>query len=105
MKKSMYLIVMGMFVFALTAAAGEWTGHISDSKCGAAHADHSEKSIQCVTGCVKGGESPVFVTEDGKVVKISNPDTAMAHLGHQVKVTGNLDGDTLTIESVDHVAP
>jgi hypothetical protein len=38
-------------------------------------------------------------------VKIANPETVMAHLGHQVKVTGELDGDTLTIESVDHVAP
>jgi Protein of unknown function (DUF5818) len=97
-----------LLVFAVSAIAcfaGEWTGHVSDSKCGAAHADHSEKSINCVKGCVKGGEAPVFVTADGKVVKISNPDKVMAHLGHQVKVTGDLDGETLTVEGVEHVAP
>ncbi len=105
MKVATIVLFLGVLVFALTAAAGEWTGHISDSKCGAAHNDHSEKSIACVKACVKGGLEPVFVTEGDKVVKIANPDTVMDHLGHQVKVTGELEGDTLTIASVQHVAP
>jgi hypothetical protein len=43
------------------------------------------------------------VTE-GKVLKIANPDKVKDHLGHLVVVTGKLDGDTVTIESVkmDH---
>lgn len=92
-----------LLVFAL--ATGQWTGHISDSKCGAAHSDHSEASIKCVRACVKAGEKPVFVTEDKKVVKIANPEKVMDYLGHQVKVTGKLEGDTLTIDSVENVAP
>jgi hypothetical protein len=86
---------------AMTAMAGEWTGWISDAKCGAAHTDGSEKSINCVKGCVKGGAAPVFVVEkDKKVLKIANADKVMDHLGHKVKVTGKVDGDTLTIDSV-----
>jgi hypothetical protein len=43
----------------------------------------------------------VFVTAEGKVVQIANPDKVMDHLGHKVKVTGNLDGDNLTIDSIE----
>mgnify|MGYP001044489077 CR=1 FL=1 len=92
-------------LFALALAAGEWTGHISDAKCGAAHSDHSEASIKCVRACVKAGQKPVFVTEDKKVVQIANPDKVMDYLGHKVKVTGKLEGETLTIDSVQNIAP
>jgi hypothetical protein len=86
---------------AVTASAGEWTGYISDAKCGAAHTDGSEKSIKCVQGCVKAGQPAVFVTEaDKKVLKIANADKVKDHLGHKVRVTGTLKEDTLTIESV-----
>ncbi len=101
MKKA--ILVLSLAAFA--ALGAEWTGHISDSKCGAMHSDHSEKSINCVKGCVKAGQKPVFVTKDGKVLQISNPDKVMKVLGHQVKVTGKLEGDTLTIDSVENLAP
>jgi hypothetical protein len=101
------LLAAGITVafFGLSLAAGEWTGHISDSKCGAAHSDHSEKSINCVRACVKGGQKPVFVTADKKVLSIANPDKVMNYLGHQVKVTGELKGETLNVASVQNVAP
>lgn len=105
MKKLLIATGVTAAFLALSLMAGEWTGHISDAKCGAAHSDHSEKSINCVRACVKGGQKPVFVTEDKKVLQIANPDKVMNHLGHQVKVTGNLDGETLTIESLQHLAP
>lgn len=85
---------------AATAFAGEWTGYISDSKCGAAHSDGSAKSIACVKGCVKGGMKPVFVA-DGKVLKIANTDAVKDDvLGKKVTVKGDLQGDTLTLSSV-----
>jgi hypothetical protein len=80
--------------------AADMKGTISDSKCAAAHADASEKSMKCVQACVKGGQKPVLVTADGKVLKIANPDKVMEHLGHKVTVTGDVEGDTVTIESV-----
>lgn len=86
--------------FSLSAFAAEWTGAISEAGCGAKHVDGSAKSVACVTGCVKKGAAPVFVTADGKVVKIANPDKVTEHLGHKVKVTGKLDGETLTIDTV-----
>lgn len=85
---------------AVSAFAGEWTGYISDSKCGVAHSDGSDKSVACVKGCVKGGMKPVFV-HDGKVIKIANTDLVKEDvLGKKVNVKGNLDGDTLTLTSI-----
>ena len=86
-------------LFAACAFAGEWKGVISDAKCGAAHADASEKSMKCVNGCVKGGQKAVLVS-DGKVMQIANQDAVSQHLGHKVTVSGKLDGDTVTVDSV-----
>jgi hypothetical protein len=84
---------------AISAFAAEWSGTISDSKCGAAHADASEKSMKCVQGCVKGGQQPVLVSE-GKVYKIADASKVADHLGHKVVVTGDLDGDTIKVATV-----
>jgi hypothetical protein len=86
-------------LFAATAFAAEWKGTISDAKCGAAHADASEKSMKCSQACVKGGQAAVLVS-DGKVLKIANPDKVTEHVGHKVTVSGKLDGDTVTVDSV-----
>ena len=89
------------FAFAAVSAFGaEWTGYISETKCGAAHVDGSEKSVACVKSCIKAGAKPVLIA-DGKVIKIANTDKVGADLyGHKVKLDGKLDGDTVTIESV-----
>jgi hypothetical protein len=84
---------------AISAFAAEWKGTISDAKCAAAHADASEKSMKCVQGCVKGGQAPVLVSE-GKVYKIADASKVTDHLGHKVVVTGELDGDTIQVDSV-----
>jgi hypothetical protein len=82
--------------FAMASFAGTWSGAISESGCGLKHADGGAE--KCVTGCVKKGAAPVFVT-DGKVIKIANADKVMDLLGKKVKVTGKMEGDTITIES------
>ncbi len=95
--KRIVLGFVALSMFALTAMAGEWTGYISDAKCGVkgakdAHAD-------CAKGCVKGGAAPVFVT-DGKVYKIDDASKVADHVGHKVTITGELKGDTVQVASV-----
>lgn len=92
-------ILLVTSLFAFSAFAGSWKGTISDEKCAAAHADASEKSMNCVKGCVKGGKAPVFVS-DGKVYKIANADKVMDHLGHKVTLNGEMKDDTITVDSV-----
>ena len=85
---------------ATLAFAGEWTGYISETKCGAKHADASEASIACVKGCIKAGAKPVLVV-DGKVLGIANPDkVGEALYGRKVSVQGELAGDAVTIASI-----
>ncbi len=89
-------------LFAMSAFAADWTGYISDAGCGAKHSDGSEKSMKCVSGCVKGkGAAPVFVVGD-KVYKIDDGSKSkvMDHLGHKVTVSGKMTGETVSIDSV-----
>ena len=83
--------------FALTAVADEWTGYISDSKCGAKGA--KDEHAECAAKCVKGGASPVFVT-DGKVYKIDDASKVQDHIGHKVTITGELKGETVQVQDV-----
>ncbi len=106
MRKAVLIFLLAVVVAGGQFLAGETlTGHVSDARCGAAHADHSEKSISCVKGCVSGGQKPVFITGDKKVLQIANADKVMGHLGHKVEVTGKVMDGTLTIKSVKHLAP
>ena len=93
-------LVFSLAFLATAAFAGEWTGYISDAKCGAAHSDGSEKSVNCVKACIKGGGKPVFVA-DGKVMPISNTDKVPADLyGQKVTISGDLSGTNLTVSSI-----
>jgi hypothetical protein len=89
--------ILLLSLFAVSAMADEFTGWISDSKCGAkgASADHKD----CAAKCVKGGAAPVFVM-DSKVLKIDDLSKVEGHIGQKVIVTGSIDGDTVKVESV-----
>lgn len=94
------LAVYGLFaaLSSVSAFAAEMSGVISDAKCGKAHAEKLNE--KCVQGCVKGGQAAVFVTADGKVLKIHNQDAVKDHLGHKVTITGKVDGDAVHVDSV-----
>jgi hypothetical protein len=99
MKKAFALFALTA-LGSISAFAGEWSGVISDSKC--KHTDASEKSIACVQSCVKRGGEAVFIGSDEKVYHIDKAslDKVQPHLGHKVTVTGNIEGDTVKIESI-----
>jgi hypothetical protein len=97
MKKLAFAFVL----FAAAAFAGEWTGYVSETKCGAKHNDGSAASVGCVKACIKGGAKPVLVV-DGKVVAIANPDKVPAALyGLRVTMTGELKDDAVEIGTID----
>jgi hypothetical protein len=87
-------------LFAMSAFAAEWTGTISEDHCGAKHAAGTAADQKCVETCVKGGAKPVLVS-DGKVLKIADASKVQNYLGKRVVVKGTLDGDTVTIDSVE----
>ena len=86
-----------VFAFCAVAAFGaEWTGYISETKCGAKHNDGSQASIDCVKGCIKAGAKPVLVVGD-KVIAIANPAKVPESLyGQQGESEGKMKGDAVT---------
>ena len=97
MKKFLFSSVMALPLLSLSAFAETYNAYISDSKCAAKHA--ADMNGKCVQSCVKGGAAPVAVVGE-TVYKVSDPDKLMEHLGHKVVITGKVEGDTLTVDSV-----
>jgi hypothetical protein len=98
---------VAVLAWAPSLSAETWKGKVSDAMCGAKHAngEHGTKKMtdrQCVEACVKGGEKYAFAS-DGKVFKIANNDHAdlKAHAGHEVMLTGDLKGDTITVTKIE----
>jgi hypothetical protein len=99
--KTVLAVLMTASMFSVNALAAAWSGTISDAKCGKGHADASEKSQNCVKGCIKGGQSAVFVVGD-KVYKFDAASTAKIkdHYGHKVTISGKLKGEVISVKSV-----
>lgn len=82
------------------AAKGTWTGWVTDEHCGAkgAKADHKA----CAEKCIKDGSKLVFYnTADKKIYALDNQDLAKQHLGHEVKVSGEVDGKNIKVASIE----
>ncbi len=85
---------------AMGLLGASWTGTISDSMCGATHPSGTPAK-QCTTGCIKKGAKYVVVVGD-KVYSIANQDAPglAKYAGDQVKVTGKMEGDTITVMKI-----
>ncbi len=97
MKKISTVVLMTMG-FAASVMAAEFKGFVEDEKCSTNPA--MKDNAACAQKCVKGGSPAVLVTADGKIYKIANQAKITDNVGKNVTVTGKLDGETLTIESV-----
>jgi hypothetical protein len=90
-----------------TGGEQTWTGHISDSFCGASHhrigenAHRKMPARECTLASVADGADFVFVSL-GVVYKIANQDFPALHdyAGHTVSLTGLLAGDSITVTEI-----
>ena len=90
---------LAVFAFAaMSAFAAEFTGTIVDANC--ASKPEMRTNEACAARCIKGGAAAVLVTDDGKIYKVANQDKVTAHAGHKVTITGKLEGETITADSV-----
>jgi hypothetical protein len=89
-------------VFALAATCGlaaDWTGYIIDKGCSTKKAMWG--NVACAQSCMKRGDPAVFVTEaDGKVFTVANQDKVKDSAGKKVTITGKMDGDSITVETI-----
>lgn len=90
------LVVFGLA--AMSAMAADVTGYIVDKNCA------SKKEMlgneACAASCIKRGSPAVLATEDGKVYTIANQDKVTALAGKKVTVSGKVDGESITVDSV-----
>ena len=98
--------MLGMAVVpALAAGKSETlTGEVSDAMCGAKH-EMPGKAADCTKGCVKHGSKYALVVGD-KVYTLETSDTAALDklnslAGAKAKVTGDVDGTTVAVKSVE----
>lgn len=104
--KRTFFVSAALFALAVVVAqaAGSTTstGWISDSMCGAKHADGSAASAECAKKCLQGGLKPVFVDPDKKVWAIDNPDSVKSFYGAHVTVTAteNAANKSMHIDTV-----
>jgi len=101
MKKVSLVISLGA-LFAAAGLAETLSGVVGDSMCGAKHAADGPADVACIKKCVKGGASPIIIS-DGKVYHITagSQEKVMSLLGDKVTVNGKMDGDTIDIASVE----
>jgi Protein of unknown function (DUF5818) len=88
-------------VFALGAGfcmAADWTGYIIDQNC--ASKKEMLGNVACAKSCIGRGSPAVLATEDGKVYKIADQDKVKEDAGKKVTITGKIDGDTITVDSI-----
>lgn len=98
MKRIFVLAAVALSFAAVSAQANaaKLTGYISDSMCGA---KHMGTGAACVRKCIKGGASPVFVSEADKTVwKIDNPDAVKkAYYGAKVVISAKADDSSKSV--------
>jgi hypothetical protein len=79
--------------------AGAITAYFVDQRC--AGDKPMWTNVKCVQKCLRDGDKLVLVTEQGKVMQITNPDKIDAdNYGVKVAVTGKADGNTITVATV-----
>jgi len=79
------------------------TGEVSDAMCGVKH-EMPGKAADCTRSCVKHGSKYALVVGD-KVYTLETSDPAALDklsdlAGAKAKVTGDVDGTTVTVKSV-----
>ncbi len=107
-KLSVYAAVLALVLVllplaSLRADSGSWNGWITDDSCGAkgANAEHAA----CAKKCLAKGASLVFYNNaDQKIYKLDKQDVAKQHIGHEVKVEGDLKGDTIAVAAITPAA-
>ena len=104
MRKFLLLLLAGALIVLVASVsfasdAQTVNGWVSDSKCGVKGANAG--AAECTKKCIKGGASPVVVTDaDQKVLTVDNPEALKEHYGEHVAVTGHVNGGKIHVDSV-----
>ena len=80
-----------------------FTGKVSDAMCGAKH-EMPGKAADCTRACMQHGSKYALVVGDKVYILETSDKAALGKLndlaGAKAKVTGEVDGTTITVKSV-----
>lgn len=83
------------------AARPIFSGVITDSQCGARHAEGSGKSpAECTLACVRNGAKYSLVNGDKKYALDGNADELSKWAGQRATIAGSRSGETIKVTSV-----
>ena len=91
-------LVFAFGLATIAASAANWTGYVIDQSCASKKAMWGNEA--CAKKCMEKGGKAVFVTEDGKIYNIPDQDKIKDVTGKKVTITGKMDGDTISVDSV-----
>jgi hypothetical protein len=94
------LLIAGFALAAPGKPAQTFVGTIGDSMCGAKHMMPGESDKDCTLECVKSGAKYILIGAGGKIYQLSDQKTPQQFAGAKVKVTGTLNGDTITVSGI-----
>jgi len=77
-----------------------FVGLISDTNCGPRHKLKDKSAEECTRTCVRSGANFALVTGSKVYVLKGDTNDLGVLAGQKVKVTGTLEGDTITAQSV-----
>jgi hypothetical protein len=98
-------LLLGLTTVPVLAAGKSQTltGEVSDAMCGAKH-EMPGNAADCTRACVKHGSSYALVVGDKVYTLATSDEDTLAKLndlaGAKAKVTGEVDGTTITVKSV-----
>ena len=98
-------LLLGMAAVPALAAGKSQTltGEVSDAMCGAKH-EMPGKAADCTRGCIQHGSKYALVVGDKVYILETSDKAALDKLndlaGAKAKVTGEVDGTTITVKSV-----
>jgi len=100
MKKILLALAVIALLLPALASADSWTGWITDSNCGAkgANADHASCAKKCHG---QGAKLVLYNNADQKVYNLDNQTLAESNIGHEVVVTGTVEGTSITVQAID----
>ena len=83
---------------AISAFGADVTAYVVDKNCA------SKKEMlgneDCAKRCLGRGAAAVLATEDGKIYTVTNQDKIKDFAGKKVTVTGKMEGDSITVDTV-----
>jgi hypothetical protein len=103
----MKVLLSFVLLLSTTLAAETLTVWVSDEQCAAGRAKDgvfTGTNPDCAKRCVGEGKKIVLVSESQKkLFQVANPELLKNEVGNLVEVAGEVNGDTVKIDSVKHL--